>query len=279
MFELSSKDLQICKNVMENEWFHYSDEEFRYITYPDIRPFTYVVSNYGNVISLINCKLIKPFDNNGYLRICLSGQELGSQVKVRVHRLVAWEFCEGYNPEEGCDIVNHKDSNRRNNYVDNLEWCTTSYNNKHTGMNEDYYSSQRNIDKDDVIKICELFVEGYTPKEVFTQFTGFESTCKNESLYTTLKNIYNRKTYKNVSNKYSWEIIDFKQKLKSEQYKFDDNTINRICSLFSEGKSVKDVFNIITGKHVSKEDKSSYIIISNIYKRKSHKRISDNYLW
>lgn len=45
-----------------------------------------------------------------------------------VHRLVA----EAFIPKvEGKDYINHKDGNRRNNHVSNLEWCTYEENNNH----------------------------------------------------------------------------------------------------------------------------------------------------
>lgn len=277
MSNLSPQDLQICKEIMENEWFHYSDEIFRYITYPDVRPYSYVVSNYGNIISLISNQLLTKHNSRGYENVTLrsSNNKQRKDIKLRVHRLVAWEFCEGYDPDNGCDIINHIDRNRSNNRADNLEWCTSSHNNLHTGLNENYYSVQRGIPKEDAIKICEMYAEGHTPPEVFHWYTGNENTCSNESLYVTLKNIYYRKTYKNVSKNYSWDIIEFHQKLKNKQYKFDDETLHHICKLFEEGYTVSEVLEDI-GKV---RDRSSRVILSNIYKRVSHKHISDNYKW
>lgn len=45
-----------------------------------------------------------------------------------VHRLVATTFLSN---DLQLDTVNHKDGNKHNNCVENLEWCTNSYNHEH----------------------------------------------------------------------------------------------------------------------------------------------------
>ena len=90
----------------------------------------YQVSNLGRVKSLKNCKgnyrekiLKLGKDKLGYLQVVLSKEGKGKL--FRVHRLVAESFIENTNnyPE-----VNHKDENKSNNCVDNLEWCDRKYN-------------------------------------------------------------------------------------------------------------------------------------------------------
>lgn len=69
-------------------------------------------------------RYIEPRENNkGYLNFNL--RKRGLQKTVYVHRLVADAFIE--NPC-GYSEVNHKDENKKNNTVDNLEWCEHVYN-------------------------------------------------------------------------------------------------------------------------------------------------------
>lgn len=92
----------------------------------------YEVSNLGRVKSYkydkINGKIMKPYKNTkGYLQIDLQldGRKRENRVHLSVHRLVAIAFIP--NPDN-LPQVNHKDEDKTNNCVDNLEWCTNNYN-------------------------------------------------------------------------------------------------------------------------------------------------------
>lgn len=84
----------------------------------------YEVSSYGSVRNLVTGKLIKSsLKKDGYSRVCLSKN--GLRKCMNIHRLVAQAFI----PNPDCfPQVNHKDENKANNRVDNLEWCTSKYN-------------------------------------------------------------------------------------------------------------------------------------------------------
>lgn len=94
----------------------------------------YEVSNMGRVKSLNYNKTGKEKimkgvgDGNGYLQVGLYRE--GKRKKCRINRLVAQAFLE--NPQN-LPEVNHKDENKLNNCVDNLEWCSRSYNMTYNG--------------------------------------------------------------------------------------------------------------------------------------------------
>ena len=83
----------------------------------------YEVSNLGNVKSLRNKIILKPFLTRGYFSVNLSKD--GICKTFLIHRLVALAFIP--NPNNYKE-VNHKDEIKTNNNVDNLEWCTREYN-------------------------------------------------------------------------------------------------------------------------------------------------------
>lgn len=64
-------------------------------------------------------------NQSGYLSVYLRGHD-GNDHRYTIHRLVATAFIENPN---NYPCINHKDENKQNNCVDNLEWCTYSYNN------------------------------------------------------------------------------------------------------------------------------------------------------
>lgn len=94
----------------------------------------YQVSNFGRIKSIKFGKeiILKPGTNkNGYSYVIL--YKNGKVKKFTVHRLVAEAFLP--NPDN-LPEVNHKDENKLNNCVSNLEWCTNLYNHNYGTINE-----------------------------------------------------------------------------------------------------------------------------------------------
>lgn len=82
----------------------------------------YEVSNMGRVRKK-NLVLSQEETKKGYLRVSLS--QNGKRKHYKVHRLVASAFIPN---DENFPQINHKDENKKNNNVENLEWCTNWYN-------------------------------------------------------------------------------------------------------------------------------------------------------
>ena len=84
----------------------------------------YEVSNFGQIRNAKTKRIKKSFPNRcGYLKIQLLKRS--SQKNFYVHRLVAVAFIPN---EMNLKEVNHKDENKLNNRMDNLEWCDRKYN-------------------------------------------------------------------------------------------------------------------------------------------------------
>lgn len=86
----------------------------------------YQITDDGRVWSKISNKWLVPKETcDGYLRVGLcNGKDPAKQMLI--HRLVAEAFLP--NPDN-LPCVNHKDECKTNNSVENLEWCTSQYNN------------------------------------------------------------------------------------------------------------------------------------------------------
>lgn len=99
----------------------------------------YQISNYGRIKTLsrkYKCSLVKEKiktlnpNRNGYLQVSLC--KYGKKKPYMVHRLVAKHFLKDFG--EKLD-VNHKDCNKTNNNVNNLEMVTRKQNIKHAWQN------------------------------------------------------------------------------------------------------------------------------------------------
>jgi hypothetical protein len=98
----------------------------------------YNISSFGNVKNNLTDKLLKPCLKSGYYHISLTNNKIRKIFKI--HRLVASEFLD--NPDNKSD-VNHKDKNKLNNSINNLEWMTRKENNQHKSIGL-FYSSNKN---------------------------------------------------------------------------------------------------------------------------------------
>lgn len=104
--------------------------EERYVSFDEFKPIkgfeNYLISKNGEVYSLKTRKFLKFHDRKGYLGFAISVNN--KRKDLALHRMLAETFIPNPN---NLPQVNHKDGNKQNNDLLNLEWCTCSYNVQH----------------------------------------------------------------------------------------------------------------------------------------------------
>lgn len=101
----------------------------------------YQITKDGKVFSYFTNKYLKfREDKDGYYDVTLVYNNNGNRMPFRVHRLVALKYLPKI---EGYDVVNHKDLNKKNNNIENLEWSTVQLNTQHSYDYGEYKTVQR----------------------------------------------------------------------------------------------------------------------------------------
>ena len=112
----------------------------------------YFASNFGRILSLKSGRaLTAQIQPNGYMKVDL--KEGGKHYRKYVHRLVCAAFF-----GKSKLVVNHKDKDKTNNSLENLEYVTQSENVKH--------SAKRKLSECDCERICELKMCGKSSTEI-----------------------------------------------------------------------------------------------------------------
>ncbi|WP_300559644.1 NUMOD4 domain-containing protein [Companilactobacillus sp.] len=98
---------------------HPEIEKLEVSTFGRLRTLDKVVPS-GKHTQFVKGRILKQHsDKGGYLKIGFHVN--GKSIAKSVHRLVAQTFLPNPN---GFPMVNHRDCDRKNNHVENLEWCT-----------------------------------------------------------------------------------------------------------------------------------------------------------
>lgn len=153
----------------------------------------YQVSNLGNVKSLVNNKGVSrekilklEICSDGYKRVMLCKNK--TKKRFKIHRLVAQSFIENPN---NYPCVNHKDENKQNNVVENLEWCTAKFNCNYGTRNE-RISESLSKQVYQYSKDCELIAVWESTNEA--SINGFNkgavSNCCNNCYIRPGNNVY-----------------------------------------------------------------------------------------
>lgn len=166
----------------------------------------YQISNFGRVKALSKIvnyidgrnryydeKILKPRMNKGYEGVHLHSSEKSKEVSV--HRLVCLAFLP--NPENK-PCINHKDSDRSNNHISNLEWVTHKENTQHAIKVKRMHPNAPEINNELRNEIINLyFNEKMSGKMIAKKFN-----LKHGMIYNIIYPLKER-DYRNRPNKYS----------------------------------------------------------------------------
>jgi len=149
----------------------------------------YLVSKDGKIFTLLRNKLLElEYAPTGYVkvRICNNNE----CYIFYVHQLVAKTYIPNPN---NYDKINHKDLNKHNNTINNLEWCTDSMNMIHNAVNKPEFSKkvkQINKDTNELINVYNSIKEA-----------SISTNSNNTSIIHCCSGKYN------TANGYKWSYI------------------------------------------------------------------------
>lgn len=206
----------------------------------------------------------KARNEQGYYQIRLGGR---NGKTFQIHRVLADAFIPNPN---GYTVVNHKDGNKGNCSIDNLEWCTSSYNAKHaynTGLRENNlhtrylaYKSSLKYTDEDVDAWKQMRAEGYELKDIADRYGTTPSiVCQ----YVNDKRFENMSEYSALFNL-------------AHYYERTIKVINDLAVLYNDTKDVEvllEIKRILPTSYMQKRVQSfSYQALRRIYiQRRNHR--------
>ena len=156
----------------------------------------YEISNKGRIRRIKDNILMKQnttYDDGYHILRLVDNKGKRTTNYLFVHKLVAQVFIHNDDPQYKTE-VNHKDGNKDNNTVENLEWITPRDNKIHaikTGLRVGKFTST-----EDINKICKLLQEDKTRREISDAVPNVSRR--------TIRDIANKKSWINISKNYNF---------------------------------------------------------------------------
>lgn len=147
----------------------------------EVRGLFYTVYENGDIYGSRGKKLKQRLNEDGYCQVTMGSLEQG-RYPERVHRVVANAFID--NPDN-LPEVNHIDTNRQNNCVDNLEWTSHIDNVKHSTSLGNYknkagiLNGRATFSWEDIFDIRQLYSDGMPVYEIARRYNRPHSTILN----------------------------------------------------------------------------------------------------
>lgn len=233
----------------------YDDEIFISLVFYDLRilPY-YYISNYGRIYSCRYKRLIKAYlDDGGYYRASITIAP-GKTIFTGVHKLELMSFCPITEEYLKLYIPNHKDGNKTNNYIGNLEWMTISENTRHAFDNglADYKcdnNPRSYISNETVHTICKMLEQGKSVPSIL-DYLGYPYGNDRNKMGAIIRLIRKGQTYMDISCQYNIPGI-------SGNRRYEPEMTQKVCELLSDGNNYRiDKFCDIIG--IKLEDRKMF---------------------
>ena len=190
------------KNLINNFGMYHIDEEWLPIILTDIQPW-YYVSNYGRIYSkLYDCIIRDRLIGHGYKIVTLR-TIYNNPIDCLIHRIemITFNPIPNYKDMQ----VNHKDGNKLNNRLYNLEWCTCLENIHHAIINNIYNNIGENnvcavFTNEQVHIICKCLEMNYS----FKAICNILNIEYNDKTISRINQIKRHKNWKQISSQYKF---------------------------------------------------------------------------
>lgn len=230
-------------------------KHFKRVTYPGVDPNRYYVNDQGIMVDTKrDCVMRYWVSQSGYLTVYLAAPPKSGKkgIVVSVHRIVAYAFCDGYDPVAK-NSVNHINGRKTINFASNLEWTTIADNYRHavlTGLREG-----RATDEGEAFihSICKRYEDGASPIEVYHELfeNGPIRTKEDHTNYMYLYNIKKKKIWGNITSQYTYSTDAVSNEPKKKRFmpiessRLTEANVHWICQQIQDGKSTLEIYEMI----------------------------------
>lgn len=253
---------QMCVRMLYDDFgniLSYNNEIFVQVIWNGELVPRYLVSNYGRFYDTKNKRFLsQSTDKDGYFRCTIFIDCVGKKT-IRVNRIELLSFYPIDNYNEF--VCNHKDGNKQNNFIGNLEWVTSIDNTRHgwdTGLNKNKGENHPlSVYTDEQIHtFCNYIDMGYKNYEICNMLNVSDKASR-VRISATLSPIRNGLTHTDISMQYSFMNG-------VQEAKYSEMFAHVLCNFLSDG-------NIYTYKQLA-----NYLQIPNeqrVYFRKFIKKL------
>lgn len=243
----------------------------------NIKP-NYMVSDHGQIKNIKSGKILKPYisKSSGYLYVSLPTYSINIEtgqtviMKFTVHSIVLSNFTTEYDKiDDPRYIVNHKDGDKLNNWLYNLEWVTYKGNAIHARENgllrigDECVNSK--VDNDTVRQICELLETDASYQDIASKL----HLPWNSYTQSLMIRIRKRIQWKEISKDYDF---DSSSRLRIHS----DELIHNICKSLELGMKTMEIRKLY-GQHIPYRKFKA--LVYNIRTRQTYRDIGDKYKW